>query len=76
MPSEGVGAVGVPVNEGDAIVALNAMLFVFVVTRALIEVILAVFAVILSVLVSILEVLVAISLELEVMLAVLAFTLV
>jgi hypothetical protein len=31
VPGAAVGAVGVPVNEGDAIVALNAMSEIFVV---------------------------------------------
>jgi len=59
-PVVGVGAVGVPVNEGDAIVALSAILFVFVVTLASIDVILKVLLAISFVLAVILAVLVAI----------------
>ena len=80
-----MGAVGVPVNEGDAIVALKAIslmfavilevfeliLFVFVVTLASIAVILAVFAEILFVFVVIFAVLVAISFVLVAILVVL-----
>ena len=50
VPAAGVGAVGVPVKDGEAIVALNAMSLVFVVMLAVFavtlvsnEVILAVF---------------------------------
>ena len=41
MPGAAVGAVGVPVNEGDAIVALKAISAIFVVILDVLEVILA-----------------------------------
>ena len=85
VPAIGVGAVGVPVKDGDAIVALKAISlifeviltvfaeisFVLVVTLASIEVILAVFAEILFVLEVISAVFVAISVVLVAILLVL-----
>ena len=43
VPGAAVGAVGVPVNDGDAIVALNAISEIFVVILEVFDVILAVF---------------------------------
>ena len=65
MLAKGVGAVGVPVNDGDAIVALNNISAVF-------AVILAVFAAMAVVLLVMLAVLAAIAFVLLVILAVLA----
>ena len=65
MLAKGVGAVGVPVNDGDAIVALNNISAVF-------AVILAVFAAMAVVLLVMLAVFALIALVLLVMLAVLA----
>ncbi len=56
VPSAAVGAVGVPVKEGDAIVALKAISFVFVVTLDSRAVILAVLEAILLELAVILDV--------------------
>jgi hypothetical protein len=47
-PVTGVGAVGVPVKDGDAIVALNAISLVFVVMLAVLAVILFVLVVTLA----------------------------
>ena len=64
VPAAAVGAVGVPVNEGEAMVALNAISFVFTVILDVLavtlfskEVILVVFAAILVVLVTMFAVL-------------------
>ena len=74
-----MGAVGVPVNEGDAIVALNAIsaillviLEVFAAIEFVLDVMLAVFAVIALVLLVILALLIAISAALVVILEVFA----
>jgi hypothetical protein len=70
--AKGVGAVGVPVNDGDAIVALSNMAAVFAAIALVLLVILAVFEAISLVLLVILAVFEAISLVLLVILAVFA----
>ena len=81
VPAAGVGAVGVPVKDGEAIVALNAMSLVFVVMLAVFavtlvsnEVILAVFEATFVCSVVILAVFDVIALVLEVILAVFVAT--
>ena len=72
MVAKGVGAVGVPVNDGDAIVALSNMSAVFAAIALVLLVILAVLAAISVVLIVMLAVFAAMALVLLVILAVFA----